>query len=53
MDNGTECMTKNITNLLRDEKINCNKTPPYISNLNGTAERFNHKLKEKMESFDN
>lgn len=51
MDNGTEYMTEGMKRIMNLEKINPQTTPPYTSNLNGGAERFNRELQEKIHSL--
>jgi hypothetical protein len=48
LDNGTEYMTDNLKELLKKEKITLDKSPPYTSDLNGTAERFNLEIQQKI-----
>lgn len=48
LDNGTEYMTENMKLLVEKEKINLRESPPYTPNLNGTAERFNLDLQQKI-----
>ncbi len=48
LDNGTEYLTEGMKRIIEKEKITCVKTPTYTSNLNGSAERFNRELQEKM-----
>ncbi len=51
LDNGTEYETENMKRLIQEEKIIYQKSPAYTSNHNGTAERFNRDIQEKMRSL--
>lgn len=48
LDNGTEYCTDDIKELLRKEGITLLPVPPYTPNLNGTAERLNLDLQQKI-----
>ena len=43
-DNGTEYLNKRIYKFLRERGIRIDPCPPYIHELNGTAERFNRSV---------
>ena len=43
-DNGKEYMNKNMYNLIREKGILLEPCPPYVHQLNGTAERYNRTI---------
>ena len=43
-DNGKEYINRDIFNLIREKGMILDKCPPYVHELNGTAERFNRTL---------
>lgn len=43
-DNGKEYLNKNIYQLVREKGIFMDKCPPYVHELNGTAERYNRSI---------
>lgn len=43
-DNGKEYINKNVLNLIREKGIFMDRCPPYVHELNGTAERFNRTI---------
>ena len=43
-DNGKEYLNNDIFNLIREKGIIMDKCPPYVHELNGTAERFNRTI---------
>lgn len=43
-DNGTEYIINEIFNLIREKGIILDRCPPYVHELNGTAERFNRTI---------
>lgn len=47
-DNGTEYCTNDMKELLKSEGITLLTVPPYTPNLNGTAERLNLELQQKI-----
>lgn len=51
LDNGTEYFTENMKLLVEKEKISFREAPPYTPNLNGTAERFNLDIQQKIRSL--
>ncbi len=50
-DNGTEYKSEAMKRIIEREKIDFDFAPPKISNLNGTAERFNRELAIKIRSL--
>ncbi|KAK9727525.1 GAG-pre-integrase domain [Popillia japonica] len=51
LDNGTEYLTESMKLLIKKEKIVFKESPPYTPNLNGTAERFNLDIQQKIRSL--
>lgn len=43
-DNGKEYLNKNVYQLAKEKGIYINVCPPYVYELNGTAERFNRSI---------
>ena len=43
-DNGKECLNKKIHQLVKEKGIFLNACPPYVHELNGTAERYNRSI---------
>ena len=43
-DNGTEYLNKNVYRLFREKGIELETCPPYVHELNGTAERYNRTI---------
>lgn len=48
LDNGTEYLTDNMKEVLKKEGITLLPVPPHTPNLNGTAERLNMDLQQKI-----
>lgn len=43
-DNGREYINNDVTNLIREKGIYIEPCPPYVKQLNGTAERYNRSI---------
>ena len=50
-DNGTEYLNKNMYRLFREKGIECEACPPYVHELNGTAERYNRTIMDSARCF--
>jgi len=47
-DNGKEYVNKDISRLAREKEINLDLCPPYVHQLNGTAERYNRSIMDTV-----
>lgn len=48
LDNGTEYLTESMKEFIKKENITLQLVPTYLSYLNGTVERYNLELQQKI-----